>query len=349
MTALLVTSCGEAAGKSTFCVGLGRYLQAQGRKVGYFKPFRRLTISAEDETPDEDALFIKKMLALEEEAKALAPTILNAQALEDALRQRGDSLISQVQGNFNSVAKNKDVVLVEDFQSLSPISQQLAQWLEAKILLVVRYRANLAADELIAAAEPIKGRLAGIVISVVPPNQIEEVWTSLAFPLGAENMKVLGVFPEDRLLFTLSVDELVRYLGGKILNSSEASQELVENLMVGAMVVDNAMNYFQVKANKTVITRGDRPDIQMAAIETSTRCLILTGNISPTPHVLNYATERGVPIAVVAEDTLATISRLSDIFPRIRFHQEKKIPQLGRLMNQYFNFPALFQALGLPN
>ena len=56
------------------------------------------------------------------------------------------------------------------------------------------------------------------------------------------------------------------------------------------------MTYFRRKPNKAVITGGDRADIQLAALETSTRCLILTGNLYPSPAVLNRAEELCVPV-----------------------------------------------------
>lgn len=49
---------------------------------------------------------------------------------------------------------------------------------------------------------------------------------------------------------------------------------MVEHLMIGAMDVDSALTYFRRKPNKAVITGGDRPDIQLAALETSTKCTI---------------------------------------------------------------------------
>lgn len=115
---------------------------------------------------------------------------------------------------------------------------------------------------------------------------------------------------QTRSLF--SVGELAQHLGGEILNCPERSDELVENLMVGALSVDSGLDYFRRKTNKAVITRGDRPDIQMAALETSTKCLILTGAISPMPIVLHQATEKGVPIIVVKEDTISTLSQLEE-------------------------------------
>ena len=60
---------------------------------------------------------------------------------------------------------------------------------------------------------------------------------------------------------SISVGQLARGLGGEIVCAPEASEELVEYLMVGAMNVDSALTYFRRKPNKAVITGGDRSDI----------------------------------------------------------------------------------------
>ena len=115
---------------------------------------------------------------------------------------------------------------------------------------------------------------------------------------------------EERKPSTVSIGELAEYIQGEILNCPEQSGELVENLMVGAMCVDPAPLYFDIKPNKAVITRGDRADIQLGALETSTKCLILTGGIKPIPSVMQRAEETKVPIIMVEKETPATLADL---------------------------------------
>ena len=50
--------------------------------------------------------------------------------------------------------------------------------------------------------------------------------------------------------------------------------------MLGAMGAELALKFFRTKPDKIVITGGDRADIQLAALETDTKCLVLTGNLS---------------------------------------------------------------------
>lgn len=112
---------------------------------------------------------------------------------------------------------------------------------------------------------------------------------------------------EGQGVLSISVRELAEIVQGEMLNSAEKSEELVENLMVGAMCVDPSPTYFNLRSNKAVVTRGDRADIQLGALETSTKCLILTGGIKPIPSVMQVAEEKGVPIIVVEKDTPATL------------------------------------------
>ena len=76
---------------------------------------------------------------------------------------------------------------------------------------------------------------------------------------------------------TITVGELAEVIGGKIINHQEKSGEPVENYMLGAMVVDSGLDYFNRKKNKAAIIRQERLDMQLAALETSTICLVLSG------------------------------------------------------------------------
>jgi len=166
--------------------------------------------------------------------------------------------------------------------------------------------------------------------------------------LSEAGIDVLGVLPEDRLLFALTVGELAEYLQGEILNCAEKSAELVENFMLGAMGVDPGPEYFKRKTNKAVVVKGERPDMQLAALETSTRCLVLSGNTPPIPTVLYRAEDKKIPIILARGDTITTMASIEDALGKTRFNQEKKLPKLTEIMEQHFNFQAVYRGLGLP-
>ena len=85
----------------------------------------------------------------------------------------------------------------------------------------------------------------------------------------------------------------------------------------------------------------------MAALETSTRCLVLTGNLYPAAHVLNRADELCVPVLLTKLDTLATIEIIEGFFNRSRFQQPQKIERFSSLLDEYFDYAALYDALGI--
>jgi len=114
----------------------------------------------------------------------------------------------------------------------------------------------------------------------------------------------------------ISVADIAECLGGEVLTCREALGETVACFMIGAMCVDPAPTYFGQRSDKAVITRGDRADIQLGALVTPTKCLILTGGTKPIPMVMDQARQAGVPIILVGEATLATVERLEGRFGR---------------------------------
>jgi len=333
MTSVYITSMSVAGGKTTLCAGLGAKLKAKGKRVGFLKPLTNLFGAVGAEGSDKDAGFMKQTLALEEPLEVICPA---SSAIKDA---------------YSKVSKDKDVVLIEgagDFREGSDPAQatvQIVKDLAAKAVLIARYESGIEADKIAAAAKMLAGQLLGVVVNAVPERKMEWAKGSLVPALEQQGVKVLGVIPEDRVLFTISVGELAESLEGNILNNSEHGDELVESLMVGALSVDPAPSYLNVKENKAVITRGDRPDIQLAALEGSTRCLVLTDDIEPVPMILSRAQEREIPIVSVKTSTLSAMEAVEDILNKSRFHQEKKLKKLGGLLDKHFDLDTLYGAI----
>jgi hypothetical protein len=340
---------GEEAGKSVLCAALGRKFKTAGRKVGFFKPVAILPAVAG--AIDKDAEFIKHALTLSEPLDLLCPVSLGAKNLAAAANEKEPVWLKKIKEAFPKVSQGKDVVLVEgagDFKSGSAaaaVNGKVIEALGAKVMLIVRYQSDTDANQIASAAKAIGGRLLGVLINAVPERRMAQVKSNLVPSLQKEGIKVLGVLPEDRALFTISVGELAEHLGGNILNSPESSGELVESVMVGAMSSDSALSYLSLKPKKAVITRGDRPDIQLAALETSISCLILTNNINPVPNVLNLAQSANVPIVVVKDDTRHTLDSVEGAFGKTKFSHEKKVERLEQLLEQNVNLGAIYQAV----
>lgn len=185
--------------------------------------------------------------------------------------------------------------------------------------------------------------LLGVVINKVPVSQLERAAADAARQFGAAGIKVLGVIPEDRTLLAVSVGELAASVGGKLLNNAEKAPELVENYMLGAMVVDSGRDYFARKTAKAAIVRADRPDMQLAALETPTQCLVLSGSSSEPPfyNVLQKAEARAIPIIATDHPTAAIVEDIEAALEKARCRQEPKLKKLTELVEKNLNIPAL--------
>lgn len=352
---IYICSTETFSGKSAVCTGLGRHLRREGFSIGYMKPVSTMARKIKGRVIDEDAEFIKDAFGLSEPSEVLAPVALTPEMVETLLK--GEAKIdfeAKLKEAFSQVSKERDVVILEGGGSLREgyivglPTPYVADLLDARELTVIKYNNDLqVVDDALAARWRLGDSMIGVLINTVPRQRISFMEEVISPALEERGVKVLGILPRERILLSISVGELAECLGGEILCCPEHSEELVEHLMVGAMSVDSALTYFRRKPNKAVITGGDRPDIQLAALETSTKCLILTGNLRPSPIILGRAEEVGVPMILVKQDTLTTVEIIEQFFGKTRFHQEKKVQCFERTLDECFDFDALYKALGL--
>ena len=318
MVALYVVSAEEAAGKTAICAGLGKFLQGNGKRAGFLK-----LLVDEKTSTDGDAAFMKQVLDLPEAVESLCPPIGDTKKIKEAI---------------DKVSSGKDVVIVEG--RLGQSADEIAKALDARVIIVEAYSGP--APRFIDSYKGFGESLLGIVLNKVPQSQLKRVQDEASKQFDAAGINVLGVLPEDRVLFAITVGELADNIQGKILNNAEKSVELVENFMLGAMVVDSGLDYFGRKNNKAAIVRGDRPDMQLAALETSTRCLVLSGsNQPPIYSVLEKAENRGIPIISTETATSDIVASIEDTLSKARFNQEKKLPKLAEIMKQHLDLQAV--------
>jgi len=338
LAALYITSSQVGAGKTLVCAGLGKHLKGDGKKVGFFKPMVADIKSPAKIATDSDTAFIKHILALKEPIDSLCPVIGGE-----------GKLTSKVKQAYAKVSKGKDVVIVEGIWRQRPgakpieASYEIVEALDARVVVVESYSPKLSKTKFIDKYRDFGERLLGIVVNKVPGSQLEPLYEQL----GEVGIDVLGMLPEERVLLGLTIGELAECIEGEILNCAEKSAELVENFMLGAMIVDSGPDYFGRKANKAVVIKAERPDMQLAALETSTKCLVLSGDGSPIDAVRRSAEDKGIPIIVTNGDTASVVNSVEQALGKTKFNHERKLPMLAEIMEQQFDFQALYKGLGL--
>ncbi len=337
MVALYITSAESAVGRTMLCAGLGKYLLGDGKKVGFLKP---IIADKPVEDTDSDAMFMKQILALEEPTDYLSPVLTYENDLTKSIRDA-----------YARVSPGKDVVIVEGVCGLGSddvldrATYAMVEALCAKVIGVERYSNQLPQAASIDVYKEFGDFLLGVVLNEVPKNRLEQVREEVSARFGEAGINILGVLPEDRTLMALTVAELAQHIHGEIVSSAEKSTELIENVMLGAKLVDPGPEYFNRKADKAVVVRSERPDMQLAVLETPTKCLVITGDTPPLSSVLYGAEVKSVPIISAEADIISIVTSIEDALGKAKFNQEKKLTKLAEIMKEHFNFPALYKGL----
>ena len=352
---IYVTSTQAYSGKSALCVGLLRRFQRDGYKVGYMKPVSTSArVVCGDQIMDEDSHFVKEAFSLPDAVEDMAPVLLHDRQVAEVLDGHKQDYATRVKAAYEQIAKGRDIVVLEGGASLREgwivelAPPHVSTLLEAPEIIVVPYVHDLqVVDDLITARVRLGKTLIGGVVNSVPVHRLDLVKQKIKPYVEQHRVPILAVLPKEHVLLSASVAELRDGLCGEVLCANEHLDGLVENVVIGAMNVDSALTYFRRKANKAVITGGDRSDILLAALETSTTCLVLTGNLRPSPMIIGRAEEKGVPILMTYHDTFTVVEMIEGFFGKTRFHQQNKIDRLDAMLEQNLDFATLYGALGL--
>ncbi|MGQ9493155.1 MAG: phosphotransacetylase family protein [Anaerolineae bacterium] len=355
MITLYITSTTPYAGKSALCVGLGKQFQKNGYRIGYLKPLVTTKTSIGECVVDEEANLMRQTLKLTDPVQAIWPVCLDAPAVEAVLRSKAPDYPKMVMDAFAEVSKGKDIIILEGGTRCSQglgvglSADKIAEMTQAKVLVVAKYDVStvIIVDDLLTDKLWLGEKMLGAVLNGVDRQRLDFIQELVVPFLEKHGIPVYGVLPMERIFTAVTIRELAEAVQGEVICRPDLVNELVENLMIGAMSVDGALTYFRRKLNKAVITGGDRPDIQLAALETSTKCLILTGNLRPNPLIINRAEEAGVVIMMVKYDTMTTVQLAEQAFSKTKFHQVKKIERFEHMLAEHFDFNRLYKDLGL--
>jgi BioD-like phosphotransacetylase family protein len=180
---------------------------------------------------------------------------------------------------------------------------------------------------------------------LIPKTDIERIKGFTIPILKKHNIDVLGIIPENIEMKAPTVREVCERTTAIILTGKDKVDNLIEDFLVGAMTPESALTYFRRTVRKAVITGGDRTDIQLAALQTDTSALILTGNIYPDVRVIARAEKLGVPILLVPYDTYTTVRNIEFLTGRIRANDTKKIQLAKTLVNTHVEWKKILKAV----
>ena len=301
----------ERSGKTSLAAGLLAVARDAGRTAAYCKPF------SADESGDTDHAFAAGVLADDLDiAVGLAPLPMSAPL--DA-------------GFIDLLLSEAETIIVE--AAAGSQATDLAAAIDARVLEVNAYAPETdwaaAADE---AAGRWGNRLAALVVNSEPLYKQESVAASVA-ESSAEVDAV--VIPESRVMLAPTVAQVAEHLDAVWTLDPVNPDAPVERFLIGGNIMDNGPTYYGRYSNQAVITRTQRPDIQLASMLPQTRCLVLTGPGEPTEYVKAEAMERDIPLLQVFASTIETADALDRIIEASTSHSLGKARHYAALLQQH--------------
>jgi BioD-like phosphotransacetylase family protein len=316
MATLIIASISDRSGKTAIAAALAAHLGTEESPVALGK-----ALSADSSGDADSAVFASLLPG--------SPAVSGA--------------VGDIAANISSSAGGSKIAVVEG-SSDTQSNLQLANSTDGLVLLIAHYGEGISA-----VAKEYGSRLAGVVINGLPKYRAEDADGTIAADLDTSGAKLFGSIPDDRRMLAPKLGQVAEFLDGEFLSGDDQSDRLLDNFLIGGLVLDWGPFYFSSRKNTGVIVRGDRPDVQLAAIQTdTTRAMILTKGVRPVEYVMYEAAQAGIPLVVVPGNTHDVAEQLECLQPQVGFDHPDKLARMVELISEHLDIAAIEDQLAQP-
>ena len=152
------------------------------------------------------------------------------------------------------------------------------------------------------------------------------------------------------MLSSPTLDLIREELGAELLNASGRIHNLVEDVVVGAMAVHNAMTFF--KSGVLLITPGDREDIILAAATNQVgkgkdglAGIVIAGDPKPNSNVLKVIRDMPFPVLLTTQSSYQVASKVHDVIVKTRATDTAKIALIRDLIAENVDVKKILNAI----
>jgi BioD-like phosphotransacetylase family protein len=356
---LFIAATRQNEGKTTTSLGLLAAIQKCHPRVGYIKPVGQRFVEIDEQKIDEDTVLMDRVYQLNCPLLDMSPIAVEPDFTRKYLESSNyDALVKKIQKAFDRVAWEKDFVLCEGsghagVGSVFDLSNaRVAKILGAKVVIVTQGGIGKPIDEVClsqALFEREGVEVIGVILNKVHPDRLEYIAEFARRGLRRKGLELFGVMPHQPILSKPTMELIRDELGAEPLNRSEQLSNLVNEVVVGAMGVQNAMSFF--KPGVLIITPGDREDIILAAATMAfgehdgLAGIVLTGNLRPSESVLKVVRSMPYPILLAAEDSYEVASTVHDLIVKTRPNDTLKISLIRDLIAEHIDVNQILDLL----
>ncbi|MEM2122775.1 MAG: DRTGG domain-containing protein [Candidatus Bathyarchaeia archaeon] len=334
---IYLTSNKSGDGKTTLALAIALKALNSGVSVAYFKPVTSSKSTFDELDPDITIMKDFLNMSYEDCSPILSVT---PRDLLDMDKVHIGMVNRQLMDRVKRLTRLYELLILEGIEGLSfgaslgVSAPLLSNHINARLFLVARPENDQIVDDIIVLnhyCRQFDSKVEAVVFNRVPELMVERVNTRYREILMENNVNVLGVVPERSGLLAPTIEDLNHKLKGEVLAGETGMGKLVENILIGAMGIENAAKFIRRSHNSVVITGGDRTDLALTALEAQVSGIILTGGIYPSIKILPKADELSIPIILVPYDTYTTLQIANSVRGRILPGDYRRIETLKSL------------------
>lgn len=151
----------------------------------------------------------------------------------------------------------------------------------------------------------------------------------------------VAAIPQDRHLAAPTVRDIAPAVDGELSGDEELYDEAARDLVIGPVSAHEGMDYFRKYPDKTLITRHDRIDIALGALDYEPLCLILAGGEPTLPYVAQRAERESFALITTSQTTLEAVESIGPLYGNSAFIGERKLATAIELVSANVSTEAL--------
>ena len=170
----------------------------------------------------------------------------------------------------------------------------------------------------------------GVVVTCVPERG-EPVVRERVSSLGGA---LFAAIPLDRHLAAPVVRQIADAVDGELSGHESLFGEASRDLVVGPVSAHEGMDYFRKYPDKTVVSRHDRIDIALGALDYEPLCLVLCGGEPTLPYVAQRAESESFALIVTSQSTVEAVNAVGPLYGSAPFSGERKLAAAVALVGE---------------
>lgn len=359
---IFVAATMQNDGKTTVSLGLIAALKKRFERIGFIKPIGQRYLMEQGYKVDEDSVLIEEVFGISCNIKDMSPVAIEKGFTERFIDKGADEDYAKIiKDSFYRVAKDNDLVIIEGtghagVGSVFNLSNAIvAKLLDTNVMLISSGGVGKPIDEVMlnkALLDKEGVSLAGVIVNKVLPEKYERIARLAKKGLEQKGLNVFGILPYQKILDIPTMREIRDEIKITTLYEGEGLDRQVDNVLIGAMNVKDALNF--IKNNSLMIIPGDRDDmiesvcqVNVGKLKKGCRIsgIIISGGLMPKKRNMSLLEKSKIPVLVTKEDTYSIASRVHSMVVKLKPQDAEKIKIIVDMVEKYVDIDKVISNL----